>query len=100
MLSDAAIPAAKPCEKSYDMTRPGDVRGTRRSEINSEKALWRIPVERMKMHRLTTGRYHGLKRMPDRMLSFAESAKAFDPLRTTGIARLQTSAVQSSAAKD
>ena len=33
------------------MTRPGDVRGMRRSEINFEKALWRIPAERMKMRR-------------------------------------------------
>jgi integrase len=33
------------------MTRPGDVRNMRRSEINFEKALWRIPAERMKMRR-------------------------------------------------
>src|SRR5205807_9275932 len=33
------------------MTRPGDVRGMRRSEINFDKALWRIPAERMKMRR-------------------------------------------------
>ena len=33
------------------MTRPGDVRGMRRSEISFEKALWRIPAERMKMRR-------------------------------------------------
>lgn len=33
------------------MTRPGDVRGMRRSEINFEKAVWRIPPERMKMRR-------------------------------------------------
>ena len=33
------------------MTRPGDVRGMRRSEINFEKAIWRIPGERMKMRR-------------------------------------------------
>jgi integrase len=33
------------------MTRPGDVRGMRRSEIDFEKALWRIPAERMKMRR-------------------------------------------------
>jgi integrase len=33
------------------MTRPGDVRGMRRSEINFEKALWRIPAQRMKMRR-------------------------------------------------
>jgi integrase len=33
------------------MTRPGDVRGMRRSEINFDKAMWRIPAERMKMRR-------------------------------------------------
>jgi integrase len=33
------------------MTRPGDVRFMRRSEINFERALWRIPAERMKMRR-------------------------------------------------
>ena len=33
------------------MTRPGDVRGIRRSEISFEKAVWRIPAERMKMRR-------------------------------------------------
>jgi integrase len=33
------------------MTRPGDVRGMKRSEINFEKATWRIPPERMKMRR-------------------------------------------------
>ena len=33
------------------MARPGDVRGMRRSEINFEKAVWRIPAERMKMRR-------------------------------------------------
>jgi integrase len=33
------------------MTRPGDVRGMRRSEINFEMAVWRIPAERMKMRR-------------------------------------------------
>lgn len=33
------------------MTRPGDVRGMRRSEINFEKAVWRIPEQRMKMRR-------------------------------------------------
>jgi integrase len=33
------------------MTRPGDVRGMRRSEINFEKAVWRIPAERTKMRR-------------------------------------------------
>jgi integrase len=33
------------------MTRPGDVRGMRRSEIDLKKALWRIPAERMKMRR-------------------------------------------------
>jgi integrase len=33
------------------MTRPGDVRHMRRSEIVFPKALWRIPAERMKMRR-------------------------------------------------
>jgi len=33
------------------MTRPGDIRGMRRPEINFEKAVWRIPAERMKMRR-------------------------------------------------
>ena len=33
------------------MTRPGDVRYMRRSEINFEKNVWRIPAERMKMRR-------------------------------------------------
>lgn len=33
------------------MTRPGDVRGMRRSEIDFDKATWRIPAERMKMRR-------------------------------------------------
>lgn len=33
------------------MTRPGDVRHMRRSEIIFPKALWRIPAERMKMRR-------------------------------------------------
>jgi integrase len=33
------------------MTRPGDVRGMRRCEVNLDKALWRIPAERMKMRR-------------------------------------------------
>ena len=33
------------------MTRPGDVRGMTRSEINFEKAVWRIPAERTKMRR-------------------------------------------------
>jgi integrase len=33
------------------MARPGDVRGMRRSEINFDKALWRIPAQRMKMRR-------------------------------------------------
>lgn len=33
------------------MTRPGDVRGMRRSEINFEKAIWSVPAERMKMRR-------------------------------------------------
>jgi integrase len=31
------------------MTRPGDVRGMRRSEISFEKSVWRIPGERMKI---------------------------------------------------
>lgn len=33
------------------MTRPGDVRHMRRSEIIFPKALWRIPAERMKMRK-------------------------------------------------
>lgn len=33
------------------MTRPGDVRGMTRSEINFDKAVWRIPAERTKMRR-------------------------------------------------
>ena len=33
------------------MTRPGDVRGMHRSEINFEKSVWRIPGERMKIRR-------------------------------------------------
>ena len=33
------------------MTRPGDVRGMRRSEIDFENAIWRIPAERGKMRR-------------------------------------------------
>lgn len=33
------------------MTRPGDVRFMRRSEIDFQKAVWRIPPERMKMRR-------------------------------------------------
>lgn len=33
------------------MTRPGDVRSMRRSEINFDKAIWRVPAERMKMRR-------------------------------------------------
>lgn len=33
------------------MTRPGDVRGLRRSEINFDRAIWSIPAERMKMRR-------------------------------------------------
>lgn len=33
------------------MTRPGDVRGMRRSEIDFGRAVWRIPAERMKMRR-------------------------------------------------
>ncbi len=31
--------------------RPGEVRGAKRSEINFEKAVWRIPAERTKMRR-------------------------------------------------
>ncbi|MFL9824158.1 tyrosine-type recombinase/integrase [Rhodoplanes sp. SY1] len=31
--------------------RPGEVRGTRREEIDFEKARWRIPAERLKMRR-------------------------------------------------
>lgn len=33
------------------MTRPGDVRYMRRSEINFLKATWQVPAERMKMRR-------------------------------------------------
>jgi integrase len=33
------------------MSRPGDVRHMRRSEIDFEKSMWRIPAERMKMRR-------------------------------------------------
>jgi integrase len=33
------------------MTRPGDIRGMRRSEIDFEGARWRIPADRMKMRR-------------------------------------------------
>jgi len=33
------------------MTRPGELRGMKRNEINFEKAIWRIPAERMKMRR-------------------------------------------------
>jgi integrase len=33
------------------MTRPGDVRGMLRPEIDFDKAVWRIPAERMKMRR-------------------------------------------------
>ena len=33
------------------MTRPGDVRFMRRSEINFERAVWSIPAARMKMRR-------------------------------------------------
>jgi integrase len=36
---------------SLTMTRPGDVRGIRRSEISFDKAVWRIPAARMKMRR-------------------------------------------------
>jgi hypothetical protein len=31
------------------MTRPGELRGMKRNEISFEKAIWRIPAERMKM---------------------------------------------------
>ena len=33
------------------MTRPGSVRGMTRSEIDFDKAIWRIPAERMKIRR-------------------------------------------------
>jgi integrase len=33
------------------MARPGDIRGMRRSEIDFDKAVWRIPETRMKMRR-------------------------------------------------
>lgn len=33
------------------MSRPGDVRGMKRTEVNFDKRLWRIPAERMKMRR-------------------------------------------------
>jgi integrase len=33
------------------MTRPGDIRGMRRSELDFQGARWRIPAERMKMRR-------------------------------------------------
>lgn len=33
------------------MSRPGDVRGMKRTEVDFEKHLWRIPAERMKMRR-------------------------------------------------
>jgi integrase len=33
------------------MSRPGDVRGMKRTEVDFEKRLWRIPAERMKMRR-------------------------------------------------
>jgi integrase len=36
---------------SLTMTRPGDIRGMRRSELDFERAVWRIPAERMKMRR-------------------------------------------------
>jgi integrase len=36
---------------ALSMTRPGDVRGMRRSEIDFDKATWTIPAERMKMRR-------------------------------------------------
>jgi len=33
------------------MTRPGELRGMKRNEISFDKAIWRIPAERMKMRR-------------------------------------------------
>lgn len=33
------------------MTRPGELRGMKRNEIFFDKAIWRIPAERMKMRR-------------------------------------------------
>jgi integrase len=33
------------------MTRPGELRGMKRNEIIFDKAIWRIPAERMKMRR-------------------------------------------------
>jgi len=33
------------------MSRPGDIREMRRSEIDFERAMWRIPAARMKMRR-------------------------------------------------
>ena len=33
------------------MSRPGDVRGMKRTEVDFDKRLWRIPAERMKMRR-------------------------------------------------
>ena len=33
------------------MTRPGELRGMKRNEINLDKAIWRIPAERTKMRR-------------------------------------------------
>lgn len=33
------------------MSRPGDVRGMKRTEVHFDKRLWRIPAERMKMRR-------------------------------------------------
>ncbi len=33
------------------MTRPGELRGMKRNEILFDKAIWRIPAERMKMRR-------------------------------------------------
>lgn len=32
-------------------TRPGEVRGAKRAEFDLDKAIWRIPAERMKMRR-------------------------------------------------
>ena len=35
----------------FTMSRPGDVRGMKRTEVDFDKRLWRIPAERMKMRR-------------------------------------------------
>nr|WP_316171105.1 tyrosine-type recombinase/integrase [Bradyrhizobium sp. SZCCHNRI1058] len=46
-------PTIKAAPKFMTLTcpRPGEVRLARRSEIDFEKAIWRIPAERMKMRR-------------------------------------------------